>query len=179
MSEFHDSMTLRAARDLLRERVRDGERCPCCKQLAKVYRRKLNSAMAYDAIRFYRATQPGEYAHRPTVAQAAGGDAGKLRYWKLLVEETERRDDGGRSGWWCLTDDGRAFVEGRLRVPKYALLYDGRLLKLEGEGITDTDDVQAHLGGDHVGRQIEAEILRGGSAVTIKIVPGERPVPER
>jgi S1-C subfamily serine protease len=53
------------------------------------------------------------------------------------------------------------------------------LLKLEGEGITDTDDVQAHLGGDRVGRQIEAEILRGGSAVTIKIVPGERPAPER
>jgi S1-C subfamily serine protease len=49
------------------------------------------------------------------------------------------------------------------------------LLKLEGQAIADTDDVQAHLGGDRVGRQIEAEILRGGSAMTIKIMPGERP----
>jgi len=53
------------------------------------------------------------------------------------------------------------------------------LLKLEGQAITDTDDVQSHLGADRVGRQIEADILRGGSAMTIKIVPGERPTGER
>ena len=53
------------------------------------------------------------------------------------------------------------------------------VLKLEGQAITDTDDVQSHLGADRVGRQIEADILRGGSAMAIKIVPGERPTGER
>ena len=53
------------------------------------------------------------------------------------------------------------------------------LLKIEGQAITDTDDVQSHLGADRLGQQIEAEILRGGSSMTIKIVPGERPTGER
>lgn len=49
------------------------------------------------------------------------------------------------------------------------------LLRLEGENVTDTDDVQAHLGGDRVGRAIDGEILRGGAIVTLKVTPGERP----
>jgi S1-C subfamily serine protease len=53
------------------------------------------------------------------------------------------------------------------------------LLTLEGHAVTDTDDVQAHLAGDQVGRQIEAEILRGGSTMTIRVVPGERPTGAR
>lgn len=48
------------------------------------------------------------------------------------------------------------------------------LLTLDGEAVTDTDDVQAHLGADQVGKTIAAEFLRGGSRITIGIVPAER-----
>ena len=58
---------------------------------------------------------------------------------------------------------------------KSGLFLGDVLVKLEGEAITDTDDVQKHLAGDRVGHQIEAEILRGGSLMTLRIVPGERP----
>jgi S1-C subfamily serine protease len=58
---------------------------------------------------------------------------------------------------------------------KSGLFLGDVLLKLAGEPITDTDDVQKHLAGDAVGRQVEAEILRGGAVMTVRVVPGERP----
>jgi S1-C subfamily serine protease len=58
---------------------------------------------------------------------------------------------------------------------KSGLFLGDVLLKLAREPVTDTDDVQKHLSGDRVGQQIDAEILRGGSIMTVRVVPGERP----
>jgi serine protease DegQ len=49
------------------------------------------------------------------------------------------------------------------------------LVGLEGEAVTDTDDVQAHLGSDRVGKPMKAEFLRGGNSITLEITPDERP----
>ena len=48
------------------------------------------------------------------------------------------------------------------------------LLTLEGQPVTDTDDVQAHLGGDRIGQPIAAGLIRGGSPMTLTVIPGER-----
>jgi S1-C subfamily serine protease len=50
------------------------------------------------------------------------------------------------------------------------------LLSLGGEPVTDTDDVQAHLGPERVGKPLVAEILRGGAPMKIEVTPAERPV---
>jgi len=34
---------------------------------------------------------------------------------------------------WCITQKGRDFVEGRIQVPKYALIYNSKFLEHEGE----------------------------------------------
>lgn len=138
MTTFADDMTLGEARDGLRELVEEGHRCPCCTQFAKVYRRKLNARMALAAIRLYRAGAVREYVHLPSVA-GDGCEGGKLRYWGLVVEESERREDGGRSGWWRMTDLGERFVRAEVSVPKYVRLYDGRRLGLRGEPVTIID----------------------------------------
>ncbi len=57
---------------------------------------------------------------------------------------------------------------------KAGVLIGDVLLTLEGQPVTDTDDVQAHLGGDRVGQPISAELLRGGSPLKLDITPGER-----
>jgi S1-C subfamily serine protease len=49
------------------------------------------------------------------------------------------------------------------------------LLTLEGQTVSDTDDVQAHLGGDRIGKSVTAGLVRGGSHLTIEVIPGERP----
>jgi hypothetical protein len=52
-----------------------------------------------------------------------------------LKEETARREDGGRSGFWRITDDGCDFLAGRLAVPKYARVYNGQVLGFTGDPV--------------------------------------------
>jgi hypothetical protein len=109
-----------------------GARCPCCRQFAKVYERKLNAGMAVSLIRMYR-VRGGDWVHLPTEVPARSREEGKLAYWGLVVEARTERPDGGRAGYWRLTPDGLLFVQGDKRVPKYAKVYDGRCLGLTGE----------------------------------------------
>lgn len=114
----------------LRNRVDKGERCPCCTQFAKVYRRKINSGMARSLIRMYHIS-PGDWIHLPTEIGARSREEGKLAYWGLVEEENTLRPDGGRAGYWRITPLGHAFVLGNIALPKYARIYDGRCLGLD------------------------------------------------
>lgn len=129
---------LRHAQEQLRELVDEGTRCPCCTQMAKVYKRTIHAKMARDLVRSYREVGTAWY-HVPSVITGHPGDLVKCRYWGLMQEDTEKRDDGGRAGWWKITPTGEAFVLHQLAVPKYARLYDGRRLSLEGPNVTIVD----------------------------------------
>ena len=63
----------------------------------------------------------------------------KLRYWGLLEEELELRPDGGRAGWWRVTELGEWFVLKEATVPRYARIYDNRCLSLVGDQVSITD----------------------------------------
>lgn len=130
--EWDDATPLGEARAWLRTQIYgDGAPCPCCKQHAKVYRRSLGAPMAVAMISAYR-----EYGmdpwHLPTVTGGASGDVAKLVHWGFIVALAGTRDDGStRHGWWRLTDYGRAWLLGRIGVPRYAFLYGGRCLGLD------------------------------------------------
>lgn len=158
MTTPDDSTPLGEARDWLRERVDEGHDCPLCGQFAKVYRRKIHSTMARDLIRLYQ-RQGMQYAHVATSLIDSGrgihiGDFPKLAHWGLIAEEPIRREDGGRAGWWRITDEGRAFIRGVRTVPKYALIYDSRVLGFEGDQV----DIHQALGD----KFDYHELMRGG-----------------
>lgn len=127
-------MTLREAKDWLLARVEHGAPCPCCTQFAKVYRRKINSSMAHDLILMWRAFDE-DWGYLPDLRKQrslkGNREESKLRFWGLVEETAELRDDGGRSGWWRVTPHGVGFIRGAVSVPKYANIYNGRLLKLD------------------------------------------------
>lgn len=135
--------TLAEARAELREAVKGkGAKCPCCDQFAKIYQRPIGSASARALVLMYLAGGHLAPVHLPTVLSAArsnggprssGGDEAKMVYWGLIIDAGTVREDGGRAGWWRLTDAGVDWVRERSTVPKYAHIYDGRLLKLDGE----------------------------------------------
>jgi S1-C subfamily serine protease len=75
---------------------------------------------------------------------------------------------GGKPGLIVLS------VEPEGPAAKAGVFVGDVLVALEGEPVADTDDVQAHLDGDRVGRAIAVELVRGGAAVTLTIIPGER-----
>lgn len=113
----------------------DGARCPCCTQLAKVYRRRLNAGMARSLIVMYRCHGLAWQDKTVTLSGvgAAARDESLLRYWCLLEEADATREDGGRAGWWRVTTRGALFVRDMLRVPAHAIVYDGRCLGLDDQ----------------------------------------------
>lgn len=132
MADLPDGATLGQAKVWLRERLDEGAECPCCTQFAKVYRRKFNSSMGFGLIKMFR-VHGLAWGHGPSTSTLArlGGELARLSMWGLLEEATEKREDGGRAGWWRVTPAGEAFVRGETRVAPYAYIYDGRLLRLD------------------------------------------------
>lgn len=123
----------------LREHYRDeGARCPCCKQIAREYKRTIHAAMAQKLIQFWRTYGTAWGERTPLMlrgregAADGGGDFAKLRYWQLVEESDEERPDGGRAGWWRVTQLGDQFVQNKLAVHRYAYVFDGKLRRLEG-----------------------------------------------
>ena len=140
-----DSGTLEAAREWLRDQAARGDRCPCCRQFVKVYRRKLNSGMARALILFYqldRRGKPGRWLHwrdaNGSIARFCA-EYSKLGYWGLLEPKPHAIGEKKSSGLWRITDAGRAFARNETQVFSHAKLYDSRLLALNGGAISIVD----------------------------------------
>jgi hypothetical protein len=129
------AITLGQARLWLEQRLDKGAHCPCCNQYAKVYKRQINAEMAHSLGKMYVAGLHAEdgWVHLPTVLQRKQADETKLVYWELIEEAREARPDGGRAGWWRVTEAGETYLRGNLLVQKYALIYDGKFVGFEGE----------------------------------------------
>lgn len=179
MPTITDQTPLGEAKDWLRERLLDGDTCPCCRQRAQLYRRTITAGMALGMIAVYRAVRDGHgdeggFVHAEDTfrdASATGmrlpaavrGDFAKLRWWGLAEQADGKRPDGSpRNGHWRLTDAGRMFVEGRLRVQRYVWIYNnGAYQPPDGApGRGETTDIRAALG---TGFSFD-ELMRGGSA---------------
>ncbi len=161
--------TLAQAReDTMRAAAGAGVRCPCCGQHVKCQPRLLNSIMARILIALYRADNgTGNYSHLQTVADYAanhhGGDGAKLRYWRLIETDSRARGDGGKAGFWKITPEGRAFVRGLSTVPKYAVVFDGACLELDGPPIGIRDALGSDFDYDDL-MSTTANAVRRGAA---------------
>jgi hypothetical protein len=149
MSEFNDNMSLAAARDALEEAILEGgTECPCCRRLAKLYSRAINSSQARGLIALYKA-YGRDFGYLQDVRRAHGQtdnrEESKLRYWGLVEEEPTRRPDGGRAGWWRVTRTGEEWVMGNTSVPRYAQIYASECLGLTGEPVTIFDALGEHF----------------------------------
>lgn len=145
-----DTRTLEEAKQWLRERFEQGAECPCCKQYVKLYKRKLNSFMAYALLlidRYFRQPDAKEWLHVPSYLveqNATDRECAKLRYWGLIEEMPEGRDDGSpHAGFYKITELGKQFVARKIRVPMYIHLYNGGIVKRKDE---ETIDIYEALG---------------------------------
>lgn len=122
-----DATPLGQAKAWLRARLDKGEHCPLCNQHAKIYRRTINAGMARSLIAMY-GIGGLDWVHLPTQLGSRSREEGKLAYWGLVEESTLKREDGGRPGTWRVTARGEQFLRAQSAVPKYALIYNGRVL---------------------------------------------------
>jgi hypothetical protein len=114
----------------IRENAKDGLKCPACEQHVQIYWRPINSGMAASAVRMLRKhlVNPGGWIHNPSEIGRRSAEESKLAWWGLIEEEKILRPDGGRAGYWRLTDKGVSWAQGRTSVPRYAIVFDGKLL---------------------------------------------------
>lgn len=134
--------TIAAGKVWLRARLDKGAPCPLCGQRAQMYNRKIHSSVAKALIQMWK-MEGCQYVHIPTILPTQrGGDMVKLVYWGLLEEEKTVRPDGGRAGYWRVTDKGVAFLKGQLHIPTYAQIYNGKLQGFTGDPV----DIRGALG---------------------------------
>jgi hypothetical protein len=127
--------TLGEAWKLIEDNCEDGLPCPLCGQRVQVYRRGINSEMAWVAIRLYRHSleNGSKYAYMPDISAGkkhfGWGDYAKLRHWGVLEEQPGTREDGSsRVGFWRITQLGRQWVEGAISLPRYVRVYNNQPL---------------------------------------------------
>lgn len=121
--------TLADARAHVIQHRDEGVACPCCGQLAKLYRRRLHKAMAralcWLVVEHERA---GDWVYTPDgpswVTQSR--ELPKLRMWGLIEQKPNDDKRYKRcNGYWRPTSRGRRFVLDFTTEPTHVLVYDG------------------------------------------------------
>ena len=129
--------TIEEGKIYLKENFQKGTSCPCCGQFVKLYKRKLNSGMAFALINIYnRKTDDWmnvrEYFRENNMRD--NNDWTRLGIWKLIEERKGKPEHGGKTmGEWKITEKGKSFVCNKLRVPSHFNFFDNRLY-----GFSDT-----------------------------------------
>lgn len=130
-------------RDHWRKTIEDvGGYCPCCERWGKIYKRPLNSTMARSLMWLVNTPDRGDgWVHVPDNAPnwiLRTPQLGTLQYWGL-VTSFSKDTKLTSSGLWKATDRGYAFAHNQLRVPKYAFVYNNRVIELSGEDVSIVD----------------------------------------
>lgn len=131
-----DFETLEEAKEWLRIHWYDGVPCPCCKQMVKLYPRKIYSTMARNLINLYKLDfkyQNRYFFHISEFCPKHPGDFAKLVYWGLVEEEVNEKDSKRTSGMWAITESGRDFVRGEISVIEYKLVFNKEVRGTKGQ----------------------------------------------
>ena len=142
---IHDISVSAAKARIMDKAKHKGGDCPVCGQFVKVYKRTINASMAAQLIKADKQFGIHHTFHINEILEGDGGgaDFAKLRYWNLILEIKNDNPKKKNSGRWIITVLGRAFIMGYRKMPKYALIYNGRFLEFDGD---ETITIQEALG---------------------------------
>lgn len=137
------------AKKFIQENKQDGVNCPCCGKYVRQYERKINSGMILFLIGLYRLTKP--YFGRDEIyfdnkeilmkmnLTARSLDYSILKHFKLIKDDYNDDESKRKSGIWRLTNLGRKFVEGNVRLKKYAVIFNGKFIEYKGDFVSIKD----------------------------------------
>jgi hypothetical protein len=132
-----DNWTLAEIKEWLFEHAEKGTDCPICERPARIYKRLITYRMVMALVNLLR---EDDWVHLPTNDESK--EAARLRYWGMIEEQSTARPDGGKRGVWRIRPRGRLFLQGHLKVPKYAHVFGSKLLKFSGPQISVYDSVK-------------------------------------
>lgn len=122
------------------EKALDGESrdCPCCGQHVKLYKRIVDSTIARQLIKLYQKNGKNEYVHvsQLIINGTSVCDMSRARFWGLITEQENKNEDKRSSGYWMLTERGLNFVERRVKIPRYKMMYNKTVIDTRGEYVS-------------------------------------------
>lgn len=132
--------TLHEARAQVEQAAWDGIECPCCGQLAKIYKRKFNSNMAVFLISLVQMTltEPNGWVHH-SQCKYRGRDYSYIEAWGLAGTRPSRDSEKRMSGYWKPTPMGLAFTMEQLLIPSHIHLYNNIVVGVEQTKVTIRD----------------------------------------
>ena len=122
---YDDEMTLAQAREIVNEGRWGGVRCPCCNRYAKVYEKRTITVGMAKALRAQWDCARHGLVHTKDIWSPYTHEGGQLRWWELITP-------GERQGEWAVSPLGKLFLVNSFRIPKFACVYQGEVLKLDG-----------------------------------------------
>lgn len=140
---MNNAKTLKEAKKYLRDNFEKGVDCPCCGQFVKKYNRKITSSMAYGLLLLSKLSPEKKWIHVDEIVKISAishkaiADFPKFKYWGLIIASDEQREDGSkRNGMWMITDKGRDFVNGVVKIPSRVLIYNSKFIGFDGDDVT-------------------------------------------
>ena len=135
---MNENLTISEAKASMRPLLRTGVVCPVCNQFVKQYSRSITSSMAYGLVLLnYRAETKGvtNYEHIENLFKVINdlpssvrGDIPKLRFWGLIEPRMDDKVDGNpNSGYYRITQQGKDFVNGKIKVLSHVLIYNNKM----------------------------------------------------
>jgi hypothetical protein len=122
--------------------------CPCCNQIAKIYKRKL--IVNYVLGMFYLHKLHKKYPNRDYFHISELGVSNnyfsafaQLKCWDLISEMEKPKDVKSKrtSGSWALTEKGNLFIEGKINVESHVYMYNASFLGYSDKKISITDAI--------------------------------------
>jgi hypothetical protein len=121
----------------------DGGKCPCCRRWGKINGYQINSTQTRGMIWMLKNFRKNEWIDLGKAPKwiLRSKSMATLHHWGLLEAKPKKDDEDKRaSGLWRLTPRGHDFIRRRTTMPKYAFVFDNRLIKVSKEQV---DVVQA------------------------------------
>lgn len=119
--------TIKDAKKFLRENYYDGCECPACGQHVQLYDYKLFATSAVALMRLYNL---GDGFHHISKFAEANDNYGRaphfaeLRFWGLVEKMPNDDPNKKSSGFWRITDKGKQFADGIIKVQSRILVYN-------------------------------------------------------
>lgn len=137
-------ITIKAAKAYFLSTLEKGDSCHCptCGRYAQVYMRGITKTVAKQLAALYQKQRSiGDYVHvRDLVMGASGsGDFSKALYFGLIEEKPNTSEKQKTSGYWRLTAKGKLFIQGHIRIPRRAAVYNGDVLFFTPETVSFKD----------------------------------------
>lgn len=125
----------------LKSMLEKGGLCPCCGQVVKMYTYKLYSLSSLALIRLYQKTNQKQKAyHISEISESDGitpraSHFAELRHWGLIEPLKTNDPNKKSSGYWMITEKGRAFVEQGIKLPEKIKMFNNTFFGFEGDEI--------------------------------------------